>query len=102
MNENEKIMGFKKHICKCKMCKKDFEEYLGPADYCEDCAIKFAEKKQKHEEIKRMAFKFYKDMLMDQIHKEKSPCFKVYHQAWIAAEQFYDFAKQKEKEVSHD
>lgn len=64
--------------------------------------LKYQYKQQKHEEIKRMAWELSKEMLMDQVRKEKTPNFKVYHNAWVSAEAFYNFAKEKQEGASDE
>lgn len=62
-------------------------------------------KTQKHEEIKRMAWEIYQKMqlLKDKMEKDERDGYrdtfgisKIIDIAWIRAEQFYNYAKEKE------
>lgn len=94
----------------CLNCKKEITSSYEAAYYPTFCSKKCFDEfndrvgkrqisKNKFEEIKKMAWEFYKEMLMDQVRKEKLPYFKVYNNAWQAAEEFYNFAKEKEGEM---
>ena len=76
----------------CKICGKVIGRYV-TTDICNDCSEKKELENQKHEEIKQMAWEIYRECINRPV-KESAELLKM---CWEWAEQFYNFAKEKEE-----
>ena len=86
----------------CKKCKVDLSYRYNFANYCEECYKEITNKKQKHEETKRMAWEYCNVNFenIKKMHKDNEDTHELLYYcleiSWQAAEAFYNFAKEKE------